>query len=225
MAELLQAPLLAALLSPWFTLLGSPVTALEVAAFVLSLWMVACNLRVHPLAWPLAMLSSAAYALLFAASKLYGEATLQLLFIVLAGWGWWQWLRGTGGDGQALRVGSLSPRQRWTAAAATLAAWPLLGLLLRHTTDSDVPFLDALPTVASITGQVLLARKRVDNWPVWLAVNVVSVGLFAVKGLWLTVVLYALFAALSVVGWRAWRRLQGRAQGRVHGQAQAPAGA
>ena len=63
------------------------------------------------------------------------------------------------------------------------------------------------PTVASVTGQILLGRKFVDNWPVWVGVNVVSVALFAAKGLWLTVLLYALFTVLSLVGWRAWRRL------------------
>ena len=197
-----------AALAPLVTLLGSPVTALEAVAFVLSLWMVACNLRVNPLAWPLAMLASALYGVLFVNSKLYGEAGLQVFFIVLAGWGWWQWLRGHGADGQALRVHRLNPRQRALALAATLAAWPLFGLLLQHATDSDVPFLDALPTVGSVTGQILLGRKLVENWAVWLAVNVVSIGLFAVKGLWLTVVLYALFAVLSVVGWFAWRRLE-----------------
>jgi hypothetical protein len=67
-----------------FTLLGSPVTGLELLAFVLSLWMVLCNLRVHPLAWPLAMASSLLYGVLFADSRLYGEATLQLLFIAVA---------------------------------------------------------------------------------------------------------------------------------------------
>ena len=72
-------------------------------------------------------------------------------------------------------------------------------------TDSTVPFVDALATVGSITGTVLLGRKLLENWAVWLAVNLFSIGLFAIKGLWLTVLLYALFAALSVVGWRAWR--------------------
>ncbi|MFO1330729.1 MAG: nicotinamide riboside transporter PnuC [Rubrivivax sp.] len=197
-----------AALTPLFTLLGSPVSALELTAFVLSLWMVERNLRVHSLAWPLAMASSALYGVLFLASRLYGEASLQLLFIAVAGWGWWQWLRGTGDDGQALRVHRLSAPQRRRIALATLAAWPLLGLLLQRATDSDVPFLDALPTVASITGQILLGRKLVENWAVWVFVNVVSVGLFAVKGLWLTVLLYAIFAVLSVVGWRAWRRIE-----------------
>ncbi|HZF79749.1 MAG TPA: nicotinamide riboside transporter PnuC, partial [Rubrivivax sp.] len=80
-------------------------------------------------------------------------------------------------------------------------------LLLQRATDSDVPFLDALPTVASVTGQILLGRKLVENWPVWVAVNIVSVGLFVYKALWLTAILYGLFAVLAVVGWRAWGRL------------------
>lgn len=205
MQDLLTAarPLLAAA----FMLAGSPVTWLEIVACVLSVWMVVCNMRVDPTGWPLAIASSALYALLFAASRLYGEAALQGLFIAVAAWGWWQWRRGRGDDGGALRVHRMGTRQRLAALAVTLAAWPLLGLLLQRATDSDVPFLDALPTVASVTGQLLLGRKLVENWAVWLLVNLFSVGLFAHKGLWLTVALYALFAALSWQGWRAWRAL------------------
>ncbi len=190
-----------------FTAWGSPVSGLEVVAFVAALVMVGANLRVHPVAWPLAIFSSAAYAVLFAQSKLYGEAALQLMFIALALWGWWQWLRGTSADGSNLRVHRLSKRQRWQALAATLLAWPLLGLLLARATDSDVPYLDALPTVASVTGQILLGRKLVENWPTWVAVNVISVALFAYKALWLTALLYGLFALLALWGWRLWQRL------------------
>jgi nicotinamide mononucleotide transporter len=196
-------PLLLAAFTSW----GSPVTWLEIVAFVLSIWMVWCQLRVRPLSWPLAIVTSLMYALLFASSRLYGEAGLQFLFIAVALWGWWLWLTGKGGDGQALQVRTMTRRGRWAVVLATLAAWPLLALLLSRATDSDVPWLDALPTVGSIAGQVLLARKNVENWPVWLAVNVFSVGLFAYKGLWLTALLYAVFAVLSVAGWRAWRAL------------------
>jgi nicotinamide mononucleotide transporter len=209
LAEILRAarPLLAPAFSAW----GSPVTWLEIVAFVIAVAMVLANLRVNPIGWPLAIVSSLLYALLFADSRLYGEASLQFVFVALAGWGWWQWLRGRGDDGAALRVRAMTARQRFVAIAATLAAWPLLGLLLQRATDSDVPFLDALPTVASITGQILLGRKWIENWPVWVFVNVISVGLFAYKALWLTVMLYALFTALALVGWRAWRRLAGPA--------------
>jgi nicotinamide mononucleotide transporter len=192
-------------LTPAFTLWGSPVTWLELIAVVLSIAMVWCNLRVDPTGWPLAIVSSALYAVLFASSRLYGEASLQLLFIAVSFWGWWQWLRGRGRDGAPLRVHALSRSQRLSVAAWSLAAWPLLGLLLHRYTDSDVPFLDALPTAGSVAGQFLLGRKLIENWPVWLVVNLFSVGLFAFKALWLTAALYALFAALSVAGWRAWR--------------------
>jgi nicotinamide mononucleotide transporter len=203
--------------NPVFTVWGSPVSALEGAAFFAALAMVVANLRVHPVAWPLAIFSSVAYGLLFFNSRLYGEAALQLMFIALALWGWWQWLRGTAADGSALQVGRMHTRQRWQAVAATLLAWPLLGLLLARTTDSDVPYFDALPTVASITGQLLLARKKVENWPTWLAVNSISVVLFAYKDLWLTAVLYALFALLSLWGWHTWLRLAQPAGHRGHG--------
>jgi nicotinamide mononucleotide transporter len=195
------------LLRPAFTLWGSPITWLEIVAFVLSVWMVWCQLRVKPLAWPLAIVTSLMYALLFASSRLYGEAGLQFLFIAVALWGWWLWLTGRAVDGRALRVHRLSRRGRWTVLLGVAVGWPLLALLLDRATDSDVPWLDALPTVGSVAGQVLLARKNVENWPVWLAVNVFSVGLFAYKGLWLTALLYAVFAVLSWFGWQAWRSL------------------
>lgn len=191
---------------PVFMLWGSPVTAVEIVAFVLAVWMVVCNWRVNPLAWPLAMASSLAYAVLFAQAGLYGEAMLQFVFIAVAVWGWWQWLRGRDADGGTLHVRRLTPQGRWLALAAAMLLWPLIALALQHFTDSEVAWLDALPTAGSLVAQVLLGRKHVENWPVWVLVNGVSVGLFAFKGLWLTVLLYALFTIMSVIGWRAWTR-------------------
>ena len=199
--------LLQPFLLPAFELLGSPITWAEIAGFALAVWMVVCNMRVHMLAWPLALVSSLIYFLLFWSGKLYGEASLQLLFAVLALWGWWQWLRGKGEDGQALQIRRLSRQGLAWALALTLLAWPALGLFLQHQTDSQVPYWDAFPTVASLLGQWLLGRKYQENWPVWILVNSVSVALFAYKGYWLTVLLYAFFIPMSVAGWRAWQQL------------------
>ena len=205
MDRLLQAlqPLLASAFSLW----ASPVTWVEMLAFVLSLAMVVCNIRVNVMAWPLAIVASLLYCLLFWDSRLYGEAGLQIFFVVVAGWGWWQWLRGREADGSALRVRFLSGRARLGLLAAVALAWPMLGAFLDHATDTDVPWWDALPTAGSLAGQWLLGRKYVENWLVWVAVNVVSVGLFAWKGLWLTVLLYLLFLGMALWGWRAWQQL------------------
>ncbi len=193
-----------------FTLWGAPVTWLEIVALVLSLAMVVFNIRVNPLGWPLAIAASLLYFLLFWQSKLYGEASLQIFFVVVALWGWWQWHRGTQAVGAALRVRLLGTRGRIGVLAALALAWPATALLLRSTTDSDVPWWDAFPTAASVIGQWLLGRKYVENWPMWVVVNVVSVALFAYKSLWLTALLYAVFVVMSVVGWRAWARLAAR---------------
>lgn len=198
---------LAPFFTPAFTLWGSPVSALEIVAFVLAVWMVVLNMRVNALAWPLAIISSLLYFALFWNSKLYGDASLQILFAVVALWGWWQWLRGTAAGGAALRVRALRRGERWWLLGALALAWPATGLFLKRYTDTDVPWWDAFPTAASVIGQWLLGRKYIENWAAWVVVNIVSVGLFAYKGLWLTMLLYTLFIAMSFMGWRAWRRL------------------
>ena len=193
-------------LEPLFTLWGSAVTLLEVIAFALAVAMVVCNIRVNPLGWPLAIVSSLLYFGLFWNSKLYGEASLQIFFAAIAGWGWWQWLRGSQPDGGPLRVRNLSSGGRWLALAALAVAWPTTAAFLARFTDTDVPWWDAFPTAASVLGQWLLGRKYVENWPTWVVVNAVSVALFAYKGLGLTALLYLLFVVMAWLGWRAWQR-------------------
>jgi nicotinamide mononucleotide transporter len=203
------------MLSTLTDLLNTPALAIgpliasraEVLGALLGLWMVGCNLRVHPLGWLLAMLSSLLYLLVFWEARLYGDASLQILFIVVAAWGWWQWRYARRDSGEAITVHRLSRRGRWAALLAMALLWPALGLLLGHFTDTDVPWWDAFSTAGSVIATVLLGRKCVENWPAWLVVNLVAIGLFAYKALWLTVGLYALFALLAAVGWRAWARL------------------
>lgn len=190
-----------------FTAWGTPVTWLELVACVMAVAMVLLNMRVHAAAWPLAIGSSLLYAILFEDSRLYGEAGLQIVFAVLGAWGWWQWLRGTQDGGVRLRVRRL---ERSTGAGALIAfaiLWPLIGTGLARLTDSPVPWWDALATAGSLVGQWLLGRKYVENWPVWVAVNAVSIALFASRGLTLTAALYALFLVLALAGWRRWHRL------------------
>ena len=196
----------AALASPAFTIGTLAASWAELIGAVFGVWMVLCNFRVHPLAWPLAIASSALYLLVFWQARLYGDGALQILFIAVAFWGWWQWLRGTGADGRPLVVRRLSWRGRAGALLAFALLWPATGALLWLATDTDVPWWDAFPTAGSVIGLLLLGRKLVENWAAWLAVNLVALTLFAYKGLWLTVGLYALFALLSVVGWRTWSR-------------------
>jgi len=98
----------------------------------------------------------------------------------------------------------MSPRAGWQTAITALALWPLVAFFLQHLTDSDVPWWDGFVTALSLVGQYLLGRKYLENWLIWIVVNGVSIGLFAYKGLWLTVLLYVIFLVMSGVGWRTW---------------------
>ena len=194
-----------------FTLFGASVTWLEVVAFGLALACVILNVLEIHWAWPLAIAASLLYAWLFFANRLYGDVAVQAFFVVSSVWGWYQWLFGrrrTAADAAApLRIERLGARRTLAVAALWLAGWPLLGLLLANFTDTDVPFFNAFPTMGSFIGQVLLALKFVETWPVWLIVNAVSVALYASKSLWLTAALYVIFGALALAGWRRWGRL------------------
>ena len=179
---------------------------IEVLGFALALVMVVCSIRELHWSWPLAIVSSLLYFFVFKDSLLYAEASLQIVFAVLALWGWWQWLRRGEGDAPALHIQQMSRRGWWLCTLALALLWPALAWGLMHYTDSDVPWWDALPTALSLIGQALLGRKLIENWLVWLVVNVISVGLFAYKGLWLTCLLYVIFIAMSMAGWREWRK-------------------
>jgi nicotinamide mononucleotide transporter len=186
---------------------GYATTPLELISFVLSIATVLLNIRRVHWAWLFAIVSSATYAVVFFDARLYGDAGLQGVFIATAAWGWAQWLRGGGGgdgSGAPLAVTRLDARG-WTWS---LAGWALgylaLSAFLQRFTDTDVPHLDAFLTAGSLLGTLLTARKKVENWHVWIVVDIVYVGLYVHKALNLTAVLYALFVAMAVAGLRVW---------------------
>lgn len=195
------------MLATAFTLLGTAVSWLELVAFGLALANIACNVAEIHWGWPLTIVASALYAWLFYASKLYGEAGVNLFFAGTALWGWWQWLHGhRAGSAAPLRIARLDRRGLQWCLLGYVVLWLLCALLLRSVTDSEVPWADGFVTAGSVVGTVLLARKFIDNWPLWLLVNAASVALFAYKGLQLTVLLYVIFFLLAIWGWLGWSK-------------------
>lgn len=189
---------------------GFTTTPLELISFALAVTTVLLNIRQNHWAWLFSIASSATYAVVFYDARLYGDSGLQLVFIGASIWGWSQWLRGAGNT--RLVVTRLD-RAGW---ALSLAAWGLGFLLLswylRTYTNTDVPHIDGFLTAGSLLGQFLLARKKVENWHVWVAVDVLYVGLYVFKDLHVTAVLYAVFVLLALRGLRAWRNIAGVAQ-------------
>ncbi|WP_028104235.1 nicotinamide riboside transporter PnuC [Pseudoduganella violaceinigra] len=178
-------------------------TPLELVSFALSVLTVWLNIRQNHWAWLFAILSSAMYGVVFFGAKLYGDMALQGVFMAVSFWGWYQWLRGDAG--KALAVSSLTLRGRILSGAAWLAGFAILAWFLRNFTDTDVPNVDAFLTAGSLVGQALLSRKKIENWHVWIIVDVLYIPLYLHKGLMPTAVLYGMFVAMAVAGLLAWQ--------------------
>jgi nicotinamide mononucleotide transporter len=186
-------------------LLGFNTTPLELSAFVLAALTVYLNIRQNHWAWLFAIVSSATYAVVFYGARLYGDMALQVVFIAVSTWGWYQWL--FGGEQHTPLMVSWLDRRGWSACLLAWAAgFALLAWFLRSYTNTDVPNIDAFLTAGSLVGQVLVARKKIENWMVWIVVDVLYVGLYVYKSLMLTAILYFVFIIMAVVGLVAWRR-------------------
>ncbi|RJG15538.1 nicotinamide riboside transporter PnuC [Massilia cavernae] len=186
-------------------LLGFTTTPLELVSFVLAVITVLLNIRQNHWAWLFAILSSATYGVVFFGALLYGDMALQLVFIAVSVWGWYQWLHG-GAHHESLQVTRLKQRGIAYSIGAWIAGFVLIALFLRTYTNTDVPHIDGFLTAGSLVGQLLLSRKKVENWHVWIAVDVLYVGLYVYKGLMLTAILYAVFVVMAWIGLRAWSR-------------------
>lgn len=190
-------------------LLGFTTTPLELVSFVLSVITVLLNIRQTHWAWLFSIAASATYGAVFFGARLYGDMGLQLVFVAVSVWGWYQWLYG-GARHLGLQVSRLSGAARMYALGGWLAGFALLALFLKTWTDTDVPFTDGFLTAGSLVGQLLLSRKKVENWHVWIAVDVLYVGLYVYKGLVLTAILYAVFVVLAAIGLRTWSAIAAR---------------
>lgn len=186
-------------------LLGFSTTPLELISFLLSVATVLLNIRQNHWAWLFAIISSATYGVVFFDARLYGDMALQLVFITVSFWGWYQWLHGDAGHAQ-LPVTRTGRRGLLAAGIGWLLGFALLAWFLKRYTDTDVPNTDAFLTAGSLVGQILLSRKKLENWHVWIIVDVLYVGLYLHKHLKLTALLYALFVAMAVAGLLAWRK-------------------
>jgi nicotinamide mononucleotide transporter len=141
---------------------------------------------------------------LFLRARLFADMGLQVIYIVLGVLGWYWWLRG-GVQRRALHVGHASGATWLVLGVLVTASTAGLTLFLRSVGDI-APFLDALTTTLSLAAQYLLTRKALENWYVWIAADIIYIGLYFAKGLPLTAILYVLLLTLCLAGLRQWRQ-------------------
>nr|WP_199521149.1 nicotinamide riboside transporter PnuC [Jiangella anatolica] len=189
--------------SPAWTAFGAPTSRAELLGFLTGaacVWLVG---RQSLWNWPVGIANNLLWIALFASAGLYADSGLQVVYIGLAVWGWWNWLNG--GGAAALPVTGVTGREWAGLAVAGVAGTATLTVALAAWTPSTVPFWDAVTTVLSLLATWGQARKRWQSWLLWIAADLVYVPLYLHKGLTLTALLYAGFLGLCVAGLVRWR--------------------
>ncbi|MFT3660462.1 MAG: nicotinamide riboside transporter PnuC [Gordonia sp. (in: high G+C Gram-positive bacteria)] len=187
-----------------FVVAGQPFQVVEVLGFVTGALCVWAVTRQYAWNWPIGIANNLVFVVLFLGAGLYADTVLQAVFAVIALYGWWQWRRG-GTGATPLPVRRSAPAERAAGLAVAAVGTVVVALLLTTHTDSTVPWPDAFVLAASLLATWGQARKILEQWWVWIAVDVVSIPLYAYKGLWLTALLYTGFLALCFDGLRRWR--------------------
>ena len=181
-------------------------SVLEIAAVAFGLVSVYLSTRQNIWSWPTAIVNVALYAVLFWREKLYADMGLQVIFLILSVYGWYEWLFG-GENKTALHVSRLTRHTATILIVIAMAGSMALGFILQRATDASLPWLDATLAVVSLVAQWMMTRKILENWLLWIAVDIVYVGMFFfLKNLYLTGFQYTVFLALAVAGHRQWLR-------------------
>ncbi|SDE16512.1 nicotinamide mononucleotide transporter [Mucilaginibacter pineti] len=154
--------------------------------------------------WPVGIISVLAYVIVFYESKLFGDAGLQIYFLGTGIYGWYFWLRKK--ERHEKPVTSLTPRQYIWVIIATLILSGLLGLFLHKFTSTNVPYIDGCCTAISFMAQLLMTRKVLQNWALWIFVDICYVPLYIYKSLYVTAILYVILLVLACLGYIDWRR-------------------
>ena len=180
-------------------------TPMELVATALGLASVWLTARQSLWCWPTGLGMVTLYVVIFWEAKLYAEMALQGVYIVLQVYGWALWARG-GDDGGRLPVRGARPAELWGGLGLAAAVGLLVGASLASLTDGSLPWLDATTATLSLLAQAWMSRKIWQSWGIWIVVDLLSVPMYAAKGLWLTCALYTVFLGLAVMGLRAWRQ-------------------
>jgi len=190
-------------LCDWLTAHG--MSCLELVAVLFGIVSVFLSVREKILSWPTALINVALYFVLFYKTGLYSDMGLQAVYFVLSLYGWYEWLYGGAGR-TALTVSRTSARQWGIFVAIGVAFWAIDGKLTSRLPGVALPYVDAATATTSLIAQYMMTRKLLENWALWILVDVVYVGMFIFKGLYLTAGNYAVYLALAVLGHVAWKR-------------------
>ena len=180
---------------------------IEVLGAILGILYIFLSIRQKILTWPTGLLSSAIYVYVFFKSKFYADMGLQVYYVGISLYGWYYWLKGGKKENtDYVPVRKTGVRTILILIPITIIIYAVILYILLNFTDSPVPYMDSLTTALSIVATWMLARKMIEQWLIWIFVDLVSTGLYIYKGLWATTVLFIVYTVMAVVGYIEWKK-------------------
>lgn len=178
---------------------------LEAVAVVFGIVSVYLSSRQNILSWPTAIVNVSLFSVLFYRAGLYSDTGLQFVYLVLSIYGWYQWKYGGAGH-TTLKVTRTSPRTWMILIAIGAITWVTLSTITSRLPGTSLPKLDSATTTISLIAQWMMTRKLLENWLLWVGVDIVYVGMFIYKDLHLTAFNYAVYLVIAVFGYISWKR-------------------
>ena len=170
---------------------------IEILATLTALLYIYYSIKRKIILWLFGFISSALSVYVFFASKFYADMSLNLYYVAISVYGYLRWKKGAKGeDEEALEISKTNFSLSVVLLSITVALFIIMAFVLKNYTDSDVAYMDAFTTAASITATWMLAEKKLEHWYIWIIVDIVSAGLYFYKGLYIFVFLFILYHSL-----------------------------
>jgi nicotinamide mononucleotide transporter len=157
--------------------------------------------------FPVALVMVSIFGVRLAQERLYSDAGLQVFFFAMNIYGWWAWTRNKGETG-TLVVERLSTAARWSWVAGTALITALWGTAMANLTNADYPYWDGAIAMISVAAQILMTRRYLENWHGWILVNILSVPLYFIKGLYPPAGLYVVNLVIAIAGLIEWQKVR-----------------
>lgn len=179
-------------------------SALELAAVMLAVIYLLLVVKEDIRCWYAAFLSTAIFLVIFWDVNLYMESGLQIYYLLMAVFGWYQWRAIAHPEVDALPISRWSKQNHFLAIFAVITASVISGYLLSTNTDASLPYLDSFTTWASVITTYMVAKKVYENWAYWLVIDTVSIYLYLDRGLYFTSLLFLVYLIIIGFGWYSW---------------------
>jgi len=180
---------------------------IELMGLIFGLLYIVLSIKENIWCWPAGLITSALYIYVFFNTKFYADMGLQVYYLIVSVYGWYFWMFGSKSKKQDdLKISRIKSKLAILLSIAFILLFVLISYILVNFTDSEIPYWDSFTTAASFVATWMLARKIIEHWIIWVVVDTISLGLYIYKGLYPTVILFAVYTILAILGYIEWKK-------------------